>query len=129
MSRPRNTQKDDNHFIPRDYLRDCCGGYEVVRFGRTTAYAANFRGYKFILYDMSNYGGIFSDWLLEAENGKLKWIEVKTPKADKQAEHDLTEGEKWLQENSNAFRIVVTDQGFENMLEYMIEPLEERTIE
>ena len=129
MSRPRNTQKDDNHFIPRDYLRDRCGGYEVVRFGRTTAYTANFRGYKFILYDLANYGGVFSDWLLEAENGRLKWIEVKTEAAFAQKERGLKPGEKWLQENSNAFKIVVTDEAFGNLLEYMIEPLEERTIE
>lgn len=119
--RPRATHKDSNHWIPRNYLRDRCGGYEVIEFGRTRAYTANFRGFHFVLMDLSDYGGVFSDWLLSCpENGAYCWVEVKTPEAYKSPGHDTTDGEKWLGLEFGAeFQFVVEDEDFEAILEGM----------
>lgn len=120
--RPQATHKDANHFIPRDYLRNQCGGFETVVFGRTYTYTANFRGFAFVLFDMSNYGGVFSDWLLFCmDTGEYRWLEVKTPEAYKTKNHGLKDGEKWLGLTfGEKFVFVVTDDDFENTLEDMI---------
>ena len=118
--RPPSTVKDGNHYIPRDYLRDRCGGFEVVRFGRTLSYCANYQGYGFKLHDMSNYGGVYPDWMLVCGR-RFCWVEVKTEEAYKKPDHDLKPGEKWLQDNSEVFNIVVTDNDFENVLQKLIE--------
>lgn len=119
-TRPPATVKDSNHYIPRDYLRDRCGGFEVVRFGRTLAYCANHQGYRFILFDMSNFGGVYPDWLLTCGR-QMRWLEIKTEAAAKKADHDLTDGEKWLRENSEAFWVVVTDDAVELIMQQMVD--------
>lgn len=122
--RPMTVGHDGNHFIPRDFLRDRCGGYEVapksVR-GRTLAYTANYRGYGVTLIDMSPYGGILPDWHIEV-NEQAKWIEIKEPEAFRKPDHNLQPGEKWLQRNSQIeFRVIVTDKDFQNLLDEMTE--------
>ena len=118
--RPRATHKDKNHFIPRDFLRDRCGGFEVVKFGRTTAYTANFQGFSFVLFDLSDYGGVFTDWLLFCtDTNKSRWIEVKTPEAYAKKDNDTTDGEKWLQSLFNTMRFVVKDDDMIDIMEWM----------
>ena len=123
--RPKNkTIKDANHNIPRDFLRDRCGGYMVapkaVR-GSSLAYTANYRGHKITAHDLSNYGGVLSDWLIEVSNGAAAWCEIKTPDAANEAGSSLTPGEAWLLQNAGIeFRIVTTDAEFEDLLKDLV---------
>lgn len=127
--RPRNTSGDGNHFIPRDFLRDRCGGYEVapreVR-GRTMAYTAWYRGLRVLLVDTKNYGGIFPDWHIEVENGRAAWMECKVPEAFRKDDHtlkagELKPGEAWLIEHAGLpVRIIETDEDFAGLLEELV---------
>jgi hypothetical protein len=120
--RPKATRKDKNHFIPRDFLRDRCGGFQVIQYDRTRAYTANFRGHSFILFDLSDYGGVFCDWLLFClDSYEYRWLEVKTPEAYKKTDHDMTEGELFLMSIfGDVFRFVVTDDDMDAIMEGMI---------
>ena len=119
--RPRATHKDENHFVPRNFLRDRCGGFEVVKFGRTTAYVANYKGDKFVLFDMSDYGGVFSDWLLCCvPTGKFRWLESKTKEAYKKPNHDATDGELWLMGIFEyEFKFVVDDDDIQEIMQWI----------
>ena len=122
--RPRDTPKDGNHWIPRDFLRDRCGGFECVKRGKTRAYVANYQGFQLVLFDTSDMGGVFSDWLIFCtETAKFRWIEMKIPEAfNKQGElkaGELKDGEAWLQNMFPEFRIVSTDEEFEQVIEWM----------
>lgn len=122
--RPRTASHDENHFIPRDYLRDRCGGYDTapkeVR-GRTMAYTANFRGHRIMAIDTSQYGGVFTDWLIEADNGSVARVEIKTEKSYREKDHGFTAGEMWIYENGGMdFVAVCTDEDFENLLNEMV---------
>lgn len=119
----RATGADANHYIPRDYLRDRCGGFQIapkeVR-GSTMAYTANFRGWKILLIDMSKYGGVLPDWYIESARNNA-WVEVKTPEAYKAPDLHLTDGEKWLEHNAAASMFVIKDdEGFEQVLEHLV---------
>lgn len=129
--RNRFPQPDENHHIPRDYLRDRCGGFEQIKIrkptgevdkkatGITTAYRANWRGLLVIIYDLSKTGGIFPDWLIEVE-GKAAWIEVKTEDAYKAKNHSLKAGEILLRDNTELpYFIIANDMMFEQLLETM----------
>lgn len=121
--RNRFPQPDENHHIPRDYLRDRCGGFERVgnkeSAGMTLAYHANWRGFKIVLYDTSKIGGIFPDWLIEVE-GKTAWIEVKTEDAYKAKDHSLKAGEKLLRDTTELpYFIICNEMMFEQLLETM----------
>ena len=113
----RATGADANHFIPRDYLRDRCGGFATapreVR-GSTMAYTANYRGHGILLIDTSKYGGVFPDWYMELDNKKSVWIEIKTPEAMKEKDNGLTDGEKWMRDNGHSkFWIIAGESAFE----------------
>ena len=119
----RATGADANHNIPRDYMRNCLGGFEIapkeVR-GSTLAYTANYRGWRVLLIDMSKYGGVLPDWYIETAKGSA-WIEVKTPEAYKAADLNLTEGEKWMNANAaSPFYVIFDDEGFERILNTLI---------
>ena len=122
MTRPKSTHKDANHFIPRDFLRDRCGGFETINFGRTRAYKANYQGNQIVLFDMSDYGGIFSDWLIFCvDNREYRWIEIKTAEAYAAKGNGLTDGEKILADLfSYQFRIVVTDDNMQELMDWII---------
>lgn len=119
----RATGADANHYIPRDYLRDRCGGYAVapkdVR-GSTMAYTANYQGCKVLLIDTSKYGGVFPDWYIETAKGNA-WVEVKTPEAYKAPDLHMTEGEKWMNDNAGSpFYVIKDDESFERILNLLI---------
>lgn len=120
MSRPKRTNKDANHWIPRDFLRDRCGGFEVIQFGKGTprAYTANYQGIQVVLWDTADFGGTWTDWLLYCDyTSKLRLLEVKTEEAFAKKQHDVTDGELWLlQLLPYNFRFIVKD---EDMLEVM----------
>lgn len=120
--RPAYTGKDENHFIPRDFLRDRCGGFEDFKHGRYVSYTANFRGCPFMLIDTSAFGGTMPDWILERlDNGQVRWLEVKTPEAYLTKKHGLKPAEEWLQDRSVNFHIVVTDGDMEDIMIAMVE--------
>ena len=122
--RPKHTGKDANHWIPRDFLRDRCGGFEVIQFGKGTprCYTANYQGAQIILWDTADFGGVWSDWFLYCPfTGKSRWIEIKTAEAFATKDHDMTDGEKWLLHTELlSFRIVVTDNDFSEILEWVV---------
>lgn len=127
--RPRNTQGDENHFIPRDFLRDRCGGYTVADKelrGRTMAYTAHYRGLRVLLIDTRNYGGVLPDWHIEVENGRAAWMECKVPEAFRKEDHtlkagELTAGEAWLMAHAGLpVRIIETDEDFAGLLEELV---------
>jgi hypothetical protein len=120
--RPKNaTGKDANHSIPRHFLRDRCGGFTIAPKplrGSSLSYTANYRGHRITAHDMSNYGGVLADWLIESDNGGAAWCEIKTPEAAQEANSGMTKGEQWLYENCGIeFRIVTTDDEFEMLLQ------------
>lgn len=122
--RPTYTAPDANHGIPRDYLHDRCGGFEIapkgVR-GNTLAYTANFRGHKVLLVDTSKQGGIFPDWHIEMDTGAAAWIEVKTPEAYKKEMHSLKPGEIWLRRNAQIqYHIIKDALDFEDLLNELL---------
>ena len=119
------TVHDENHFIPRDFLRDCCGGFNAapkeIR-GSTMAYVANFRGHRVTLIDTSKYGGIFTDWMIETGHGRAARIEIKTEKAYRAADHGFTAGEQWIQSNGGIeFYTVCNDNDFYDLLCDLVE--------
>ena len=115
------TKPDKNHRIPMEFLRDRCGGFETKKDGNTVAYSANYHGYKMLLFDLSKFGGVLTDWLIQCpETNKFLWLESKTPEAYKLKDHDKTEGEKWLSEQVNNFRFVVTDDNMQQVLDELI---------
>jgi hypothetical protein len=102
-------------------MQTFCGGFSTYKDGRTNAYTANFRGYKFLAHDTHNIGGSFSDWLLECvDSGQVRWIEVKTAEAYRQKNNSLKPGEDWLKENSGNFVFAVTDDDVKKLFEAMI---------
>lgn len=120
--RPAYTHKDANHFIPRDFLRDACGGYEAVKFGRYASYTAFYRGVSFLLIDTSAFGGTMPDWILEnRDNGVVRWLEVKTEEAYRNKNNGLKEAEMWLRDKSANFRIVVGDRDMQEIMNEMME--------
>ena len=120
--RPHATQKDANHGIPREYLRDRCGGFETYRHGRHFAYTANFRGVSFMLIDTADFGGAMPDYILEnTDSGQVRWLEVKTPEAYNAKDHSLKPGEQWLDNHSMNFRFIVTDEDMEAVLLGMLD--------
>lgn len=119
--RPVYTGKDENHFIPRDFLRDCCGGYEANKFGRYVSYTANYQGVPFLLMDTSAFGGTMPDWILEnQENGQVRWLEIKTPEAYESKNCGLREPEQWLRDRSVNHCIIVTDEEMQSILNDML---------
>lgn len=122
MTRPKYAvNPDDNHRIPVEYLRDRCGGFETRKDGNTVAYTANFRGYAILLIDLSKYGGVLTDWLIQCvETGKFFWLESKTPEAYRKPNNDRTPGEMWLSGLVGNFRFCVTDDDMESTLEELI---------
>ena len=124
MSRPKRTNKDANHWIPRDFLRDRCGGFEVVQFGKGTprAYTANYRGVQVVLWDTADFGGVWSDWFMYCPlTGRSRWIEIKTDEAYGKKDHDMTDGEKWLESlEPLPFRIIVTEDAFSELIDWII---------
>lgn len=119
----RATGADANHFIPRDFLRDRCGGFEVapkeVR-GSTMAYIANYQGWRVLLIDFSKYGGVLPDWYVETAKGSA-WVEVKTPEAYRVPDLNLTEGEKWMSQNAQSdFHVIKDDETFERILQTLV---------
>jgi len=123
-TRPRYaTGTDKNHKIPLEYLRDRCGGFESYKEGKAPAYTANFRGYKILLIDVSKYGGVLTDWVIQClDNSRFFWLESKTPEAYKTKDHDMTDGEKWLSNNVMNFRFCVVDEDMEAILTELTEP-------
>lgn len=121
---PRNkyaTRTDDNHRIPLEYLRDRCGGFESHKDGNTNAYTANYQGYKILLVDLSKYGGVLTDWLIQCvETGKVFWLEVKTAEAYKSKDHGLQPGEKWMFETVKNFKFIVEDDDMGDILQELI---------
>ena len=119
MTKPKfASSHDDNHYIPRDFLRDRCGGFESHKQGKSIAYTANYRGYALTLFDMSECGGYMTDWLLAADNGKMVFIEVKTQKAYDKENHDMTIGEQWTYRNGGApVLFVVEDKDMQEILD------------
>lgn len=122
MTRPKfGTGIDKNHRIPLEYLRDRCGGFESHKDGNTNAYTANYQGYKILLVDLSKYGGVLTDWLIQCvETGKVFWLEVKTTEAYKSKDHGLQPGEKWMFETVKNFQFVVEDSDMEDILQELI---------
>lgn len=118
MPRPKYaTGTDDNHRIPLEYLRDRCGGFDDYKNGNTVAYTANYHGYEILLIDLSKYGGVLTDWIIEcSECNRVLWLEVKTPKAYESENHGMTPGELWLYGKVANFRFVVTDEDMEEVL-------------
>ncbi len=125
--RPKKTKKDSNHWIPRDYLRDRCGGFETVQFsgGTTRAYTANYIGNRFLLFDTADFGGVWSDWfLINLETMDFRVLECKTEEAHRQKNHNMTDGEQWLSEVfDERFCILVTEEDIEKILDNMIQPV------
>lgn len=120
--RPSYTSKDANHFLPRDFLKYACGGYEAVKFGRYAAYTAFYRGVSFLLIDTSAYGGVMPDWILENRyNGQIRWLEIKTPEAYLNKNHSLKEAELWLDNKSSNFRIITNDDEMEDVMRETME--------
>ncbi len=115
------TKTDKNHRIPVDYLRDRCGGFSTRQDGKTVAYTANYQGYKIILFDLSRFGGVLTDWLIQcADNNRFFWLESKTMEAFRLKDHDKTDGEKWLDEMVTNFRFCVEDLDMEGILAELI---------
>lgn len=125
-SRPtRKANPDANHAIPKEFLRDRCGGFERAPkevISNAQAYTANFRGHRLLLIDTSHFGGIFTDYMLECDNGRVVRIEIKTQEAYRKADHNFTDGEKWIQENGFIELVpVCTDDDFYNLLCDLVE--------
>lgn len=122
MTRPRYaTNLDENHRIPVEYLRDRCGGFEAKKIGKAPAYTANYHGYKILLIDLSKYGGVLTDWLIQCpETNKFFWVESKTPEAYAQKDNDVTRGEGWLLSQVKNFRFCVEDADMEGILRELI---------
>jgi hypothetical protein len=123
--RPRHTNKDLNHHIVRDFMKVFCGGFEDKQDGRTVAYTANFRGFRFVAHDLANFGGLLSDWLLECvDTSRFAWLEVKDDRAFKKdgtlGAGELKEGEAWLSENSSNWHIVSSDEDVKEIFESMV---------
>lgn len=118
MHRPKyNPRPDDNHRIPLEYLRDRCGGFSVKRDGKTAAYTANYRGFRLVLFDLSKFGGVLTDWLIQCtDTNRFFWLECKTPEAFRLKEHDMTDGEKWLNGTVDNFLFCVKDEDMEFIL-------------
>jgi hypothetical protein len=124
MSRIRHPRKDENHHIVRDFMKVFCGGFEVHKFDASTAYTANFRGRKFIAYDLADVGGVAADWLLECvSTSQFLWIEVKTPDTLKQdgdyRAGTFKEGEEWLRDNSSSWMVVINDDDVKGAFEVL----------
>lgn len=118
------TAKDENHNIVKEFMQYGCGGFTIapkeIR-GKTLAYTANYKGYKFIAHDCANFGGVFVDWLVACvDNGNTNWIEVKTPEAYKADNHSLTDGEAWLMYNSGMVQVAVTLEDVQAIFEGML---------
>ena len=122
MTRPRYaTAPDKNHRIPVEYLRDRCGGFEANKIGKAPAYTANYQGYKIILIDLSKYGGVLTDWIIQcAETNRFFWVESKTPEAYAKKDNDVTRGEGWLLSQVNNFRFCVDDTDMKKILTELI---------
>ena len=122
MTRPKYaTGYDSNHFIPRDFLRDRCSGFEVEQRGKATAYTANYRGVKILLIDLSKFGGVLTDWLIQnCETERFFWLESKTPTAYATKDHDMTHGEKWLYNAVPNFRFCVTDEDMQIVMDALL---------
>ena len=120
--RPRyNTKPDKNHSIPMEYLKYCCGGFEDTKDGNTICYTANYKGYSVLLFDLSKFGGVLTDWLIQcADNNRFFWLESKTPEAYRLKDNDKTNGEKWLSERVSNFRFCVEDLDMEKILQELI---------
>lgn len=113
---------DKNHRIPLEYLRDRCGGFESHKDGLTNAYTANYRGVKILLIDLSKFGGVLTDWIIEnTETEKMLWIECKTPEAFTQKNHKMTDGEAWLKSHVSNFRFCVTDEDMQKIMDELYE--------
>lgn len=122
MPRPKYAPNpDQNHRIPVEYLRDRCGGFETRKDGNTVAYTANYHGEKILLIDLSKYGGVLTDWIIQnCETGKVLWLECKTPEAYAQKNHDMTAGESYLSDNVSNFCFCVDDGDMENILKELV---------
>lgn len=122
MPRPKyNPSPDKNHSLPMEYLRDRCGGFESHKDGLTVAYTANYRGYPILLIDLSKFGGVLTDWIIQSpETDKTVWIECKTAEAYEKPDHDMTDGEKWLYAKTRLFTFCVIDEDMESILEFLI---------
>lgn len=122
--RPKQIKKDANHWIPRDFLRDRLGGFETVQFSKGTprAYTANYQGFRVVLFDTADFGGVWSDWLLFCLDTEAYCIlEVKTEEAYKKKDNDMTEGERWLFSLfKNRFRLIVTDEDMRGVMDELI---------
>jgi hypothetical protein len=124
MSRPRYaTGKDENHSIPRDFLKWSCGGFTTApkeASGKTLAYTANYKGNSILLIDYSAFGGVLTDYYLEV-CGRSAWVEVKTPEAYKEENHGMTAGELWMYKNCKIdFYIITGEDEFRDVLDELI---------
>lgn len=126
----RATGKGDaNHMIPRDFLRDRCGGFTVASVkefgGVVNAYEANYRGHRVAAFDTSKIGGLIPDWIVAVDNAFMLMVEIKTPEAIVTDGHGLTKGEKWLWDNGNCPMIIAsTESEFIFALDKVIKLLE-----
>ena len=120
MKPVRTASHDANHYIPRDFLRDICGGFEVTKIGLTIAYTANFRGNRIVLIDFSAVGGVVGDWHIECvETMRYSWVEVKTPEAYAMKDHNLKPGEMWLRDNSGSWKMIVFNYDMEELMNWL----------
>ena len=112
---------DANHGVPREFLRDRCGGFVAEQVGGSWTYTANYRGCRFLLLDLSKFGGALTDWLIQClDNDRFFWLESKTPEAYRQKNHDMTAGELWLFGKVKNFRFVVTDEDMQGAMDELI---------
>jgi len=118
---------DANHFIPRDFLRDRCGGFITAPKkdddGKTVTssangYTANYRGYPVAAIDISHYGGLLTDWIISVD-GIMIFVEIKTPEAYQKENNSLTPGEKWTLRHIGLY-VIFDESGFEEMLDSFI---------
>jgi hypothetical protein len=121
MKPSRVSSHDANHYIPRDFLRDRCGGFMTHKIDGTVAYSANYQGHSILLIDTSKYGGVIVDWHIECnETQRAAWLEVKTPKAFLVEGHSMKPGEKFMFENSALFRFIMDEEDFIDTLYWLI---------
>ena len=122
MSKPlRVSSHDTNHYIPRDFLRDRCGGFETHKIGTSICYTAHYQGFTILLIDISAYGGVLVDWHIEcSETQRAAWLEVKTPEAFRGKDNGMQPGEKFMFLNSSLFRIIVDDENMQQTLDWLI---------
>ena len=123
MTKPiRVSSHDANHYIPRDFLRDRCGGFETheIRKG-VFCYTARYKGFTILLRDTSAYGGVMLDWEIECfEKQRAAHLEVKTPEAFRGKDNGMRPGEKFMFLNSSLFRFVVDDDNMQQTLDWLV---------